>query len=114
MTLNKIVGTMCIYIFLAIAWALCFLLVEYFFPGSVPALKGEDWRDAMQKAVYFSFVTITTLGFGDIILPVEWRILSGMTAANGFLVIGMMSAVVLETLRSDALTPSKSTSDELL
>ena len=44
-------------------------------------------------------VSFTTLGFGDIILPSEWRILSGMTAANGFLVIGMMSAVVLETLR---------------
>ncbi len=53
----------------------------------------------LEASLYFSLVSFTTLGFGDIILPPEWRILSGMTAANGFLVIGMMSAVVLETLR---------------
>lgn len=54
---------------------------------------------SLEASLYFSLVSFTTLGFGDIILPPEWRILSGMTAANGFLVIGMMSAVVLETLR---------------
>lgn len=53
----------------------------------------------IEASLYFSLVSFTTLGFGDIILPPEWRILSGMTAANGFLNIGMMSAVVLETLR---------------
>ena len=52
-----------------------------------------------EASLYFSLVSFTTLGFGDIILPPDWRILGGMTAANGFLVIGMMSAVVLETLR---------------
>ena len=53
----------------------------------------------LEASLYFSLVSFTTLGFGDIILPPDWRILAGMTAANGFLVIGMMSAVVLETLR---------------
>lgn len=52
-----------------------------------------------EASLYFSLVSFTTLGFGDIILPPDWRILGGMTAANGFLNIGMMSAVVLETLR---------------
>lgn len=53
----------------------------------------------LEASLYFSLVSYTTLGFGDIILPPDWRILSGLTAANGFLSIGMMSAVVLETLR---------------
>ncbi|UYV39233.1 potassium channel family protein [Rhodobacteraceae bacterium D3-12] len=53
----------------------------------------------LEAALYFSLVSFTTLGFGDIILSPEWRILSGITAANGLLMIGMMSAVVLETLR---------------
>lgn len=53
-----------------------------------------------EASLYFSLVSFTTLGFGDIILPPDWRILAGMTAANGFLNIGMMSAVVLETLRT--------------
>jgi len=53
----------------------------------------------LETSLYFSLVSFTTLGFGDIIPPHEWRILAGMTAANGFLNIGMMSAVVLETMR---------------
>lgn len=60
------------------------------------------WLDifvTLEASLYFSLVSFTTLGFGDIILPPDWRILGGMTAANGFLNIGMMSAIVLETIR---------------
>lgn len=53
----------------------------------------------LETSLYFSLVSFTTLGFGDIVPSHEWRILAGMTAANGFLNIGMMSAVVLETMR---------------
>ncbi len=44
-------------------------------------------------------VSFTTLGFGDIILPVEWRILGGMTALNGLLNIGVFAALMVEVLR---------------
>ncbi len=63
------------------------------------AYRGLGIFRSLEEAVYFSLVSFTTLGFGDIILPREWRILSGMTAANGFLSIGMVSAVILETIR---------------
>jgi len=39
--------------------------------------------DAMEPAVYFAIVSFTTLGFGDILLPTEWRLLSGLAASNG-------------------------------
>lgn len=53
----------------------------------------------LEEAVYFSIVMFTTLGLGDVILPVEWRILSGMEAANGFLNFGLLSALFVEALR---------------
>ena len=41
---NKIIGAICIYMLMAIAWALAYLLVEHFFPGSVPGIEHTDWR----------------------------------------------------------------------
>jgi hypothetical protein len=47
-----------------------------------------------EKAVYFSTVTFTTLGFGDITLEEEWRLLSSFEAANGLLMFGWSTALV--------------------
>jgi hypothetical protein len=54
--------------------------------------------DSLESAVYFSLVSFTTLGFGDIILGKEWRILSGMMAANGLLIFGLTTAVLVDFL----------------
>lgn len=55
--------------------------------------------DTLEEAVYFSLVSFTTLGFGDVVLAKEWRILSGMAGANGFLNFGLMTALMVEALR---------------
>jgi hypothetical protein len=53
----------------------------------------------LEQSVYFSLVCFTTLGLGDVLLPQEWRILAGMTAANGFLNFGLLTALLIEALR---------------
>lgn len=53
----------------------------------------------MEASVYFSLVAFTTLGFGDILLPQEWRLLAGMAAANGLLNMGLLTAMLVEILR---------------
>lgn len=53
----------------------------------------------LETAVYFSLVSYTTLGYGDVILPNQWRILGGMTGASGFLNFGLMTAMLVEALR---------------
>ena len=55
--------------------------------------------ETLEVAVYFALVAFTTLGFGDILLPVEWRLLGGMAAVNGLLNIGLVTAAMVETLR---------------
>ena len=64
--LNKIIGAICIYILLGITWGLVYMLVEQFFPGSIPGLEGADWPQDLQRSLYFSFISLTTLGYGDI------------------------------------------------
>jgi hypothetical protein len=56
-----------------------------------------------EASVYFSLVVFTTLGFGDVLLPVEWRLLGGLAAANGLLVFGLLTAMLVETLRQTRL-----------
>lgn len=63
------------------------------------AIYAIDALPTLEESVYFSLVSFTTLGFGDVILPKEWRILSGMIAANGFLNFGLLTALMVEALR---------------
>lgn len=55
--------------------------------------------DSLEEAVYYSLVAYTTLGLGDVVVPQEQRLLGGMTAANGFLMFGLMTAMLTDTLR---------------
>ncbi|HSG55487.1 MAG TPA: ion channel, partial [Paracoccaceae bacterium] len=55
--------------------------------------------ETLELAVYFALVAFTTLGFGDVLLPLEWRLLGGMAAANGLLNIGLVTALLVEALR---------------
>ncbi|MCV2867879.1 ion channel [Defluviimonas sp. WL0002] len=63
------------------------------------ALRALDIFITMEASVYFSLVAFTTLGFGDILLPHEWRLLGGMAAANGLLNMGLLTAMLVEVLR---------------
>ena len=49
------------------------------------------WKDAMpdlQTALYFSAVTYTTTGYGDLVLPQQWRLVGGVEALTGILMCG--------------------------
>jgi hypothetical protein len=45
-------------------------------------------------ALYFSLVTYTTLGYGDVTLNEEWRILGAFQSANGIIMFGWTTAVI--------------------
>jgi hypothetical protein len=46
-------------------------------------------------ALYFSLVTFTTLGYGDVTLDPEWRLLAGFEAANGIILFGWTTALIV-------------------
>jgi hypothetical protein len=50
-------------------------------------------------AIYFSLVTFTTLGYGDITLPQEWRVLSAFQAANGIIMFGWTTAMIVAAVQ---------------
>ena len=52
-----------------------------------------------EEALYFSFVTFTTLGYGDITLSDGWRLLSGIQALNGILLVGWTTALLFSVVQ---------------
>ena len=66
-------------------WALILMQLEAF--------------DDLEDAVYYALVAYTTLGLADVKLPHGWRLLGGMTGANGFLVFGMLTAMLTDSIR---------------
>ena len=47
---------------------------------------------------YFAFVNYTTLGYGEILPPEDWRLIGPITAMNGILLFGWSTAVIFEVL----------------
>ena len=54
-----------------------------------------DW----DTAIYFSIVTMTTVGYGDVILSGDWRLLAAFQAMTGMLVFGLSAAFLFAILQ---------------
>lgn len=68
---NAILGAMVAYVLAAVAFSSCFELLESLQPSSFSGLpEGGDAHDRANALLYFSLVSITTMGYGDI-LPVS-------------------------------------------
>ena len=62
-------------------------------------LWGVGAVHALEPALYFALVCFSTLGLGDITLGQDWRLLSAMIAANGFLMFGWSTAYIVDLIR---------------
>ena len=69
-------------------WALVYVL-----------LPGQAGLNNYAEAVYFSMVTLTTLGYGDITLSMNWQLLAGMEAMVGIMVFGLTTATLFAVIQ---------------
>lgn len=90
---NAIVGAICIYLLLGMIWALLFTLVEKVLPGSFKGLAEVGGSAHLMDLVYFSFISLTTMGYGDItpVLPLA-RYLSFMEGIVGQFYVAILVA----------------------
>jgi len=54
------------------------------------------WKHGMPdltSAFYFSAVTYTTTGYGDLVLPKQWRLVGGVEALTGILMCGLSTGL---------------------
>ena len=97
---NRLVGAVSLYLLLGVLWAATYTLVDMAIPGSFYGVSAQDPPSWSSDWLYFSFVTMTTLGYGDI-GPVSAiaRTLTYMQALAGqfyiaILVAGLVSAYI--------------------
>ena len=64
---NILMGAVCIYLLLGLIWAILYDMFAILWPeASFNGLKFEEDRLQFDSFLYFSFVTLTTAGYGDI------------------------------------------------
>lgn len=89
-------------------WMVLCHLVEIMAWGALYA-----WRDAMPgwtAAIYFSAVTYTTTGYGDLVLPEAWRMVGGVEALTGILMCGWSTGfffAVVNQMNDASVRPSR-------
>lgn len=64
---NQIIRSICIFLLLGLIWVMLYLLLAEFSSNAFSGLSGKYWQDNFPSLIYFSFVTLTTLGFGDLL-----------------------------------------------
>jgi hypothetical protein len=63
-TKEVIYAAVVVYLLIAMMWSFTYFILDYFYPGSFSIPEGPS--RGVYRFLYFSFVTITTLGYGDV------------------------------------------------
>lgn len=79
------------WLFIRIAWL---LIVIHMFEIAIWALFfwWEKCLPNLESSFYFSGVTYATLGYGDLLLPKQWRLFGPLEALTGSLMLGLSIA----------------------
>ena len=88
----------------AVIWTAVALLLLHFIEVVLWALfyfmlPDNAGLNSWPEAIYFSIVTFTTLGYGDVTLNPAWRQLSGMEAMVGIVVFGLTTAILFTVIQ---------------
>jgi voltage-gated potassium channel Kch len=71
-----------------VVWAIVYLII--------PDIQQLS---SFEEAIYFSMVTYTTVGYGDITLVPRWRIMGGFEAMSGILLFGWSTAMFFSAVQ---------------
>ena len=102
MTANRLFGAICVYLMLGILWAIMYSTLNSFVADSFAGathVGSDDWN---VEWIYYSFVTLTTLGYGDI-LPVSAtaRVLAYSEAVFGVFYMAMLVSVLVSAYAAE-------------
>jgi hypothetical protein len=67
--------------------------------------RWEQCLPDLESAFYFSGVTYTTIGYGDLVLPKPWRMLGPIEGVTGILMCGLSAGLFFATVTRIYVTP---------
>ena len=92
-TSHRIQGAVAVYLLLGVIWSGCYRVIVHFDPGAFTMPQASNEGTLMSHLVYFSFVTLTTVGYGDVtaVHPAS-RSLAIVEALTGQLFVAVLIA----------------------
>ncbi|MGJ0516549.1 MAG: ion channel [Methylomicrobium sp.] len=99
---NLLFGSMCVYLLMGLVWAILYGLIFQFWPGAFNGMEGVDGKVPMDTLLYYSFVTLAGLGYGDItpVVPLA-RTLAYFEVISGQLYIAVLLAGLVGLFLND-------------
>lgn len=103
-TLDTVFGAICGYLLLGVAWGVLYSLIDYVEPSAFRlnedlAARAVSPGERINLFLYFSFVTLATLGYGDITpVAVSARTLAWLEAVIGQLYLAVLVAGLVGAL----------------
>jgi hypothetical protein len=104
-SLDTVFGASCVYLLLGMAWSMLYLIIETASPGSFRLDGVIGGPDAARDLLYFSYVTLATVGYGDVTpLARPARALAALEGIMGqlFVAVTIARLVALHTQRAAA------------
>jgi len=105
-TADLIRGAICGYLLIGLMWAFVFSLVETLRPGSFVSEAAANLN--LENLIYYSFVTLSTTGYGDIVpMTNQARSLSILEAVMGqmYLAVNIATLVAIRISQSSGKDP---------
>lgn len=98
--LNVIVGSLTLYLILGYIWSIFYTFLLEFSPHALNGIEPATWYDNLPYTIYFSFVTLTTLGYGDIspATPIA-QVLVLLEAVTGMFYLAVIVASLIGSMR---------------
>ena len=96
-TVDRIVGSICIYVLIGLFFAFIYLSLDLMLPGAFNYVGQEvDVLSNIRDHIYFSYVTMSTLGYGDIVplLPLT-KLIAMIEAIAGQVYLVVMVAMLV-------------------
>jgi hypothetical protein len=95
-TMDKIFAAVCVYLLIGLAWTFAYALIDALNPGSFVPLSAtahEKYIIRVLELRYFSFMTLTTVGYGDIVPhSTAARTLAALEAVTGQIYLTVLVA----------------------
>ena len=101
-SMQKMIGSIAVYILLGLIWSAGYGVVLQFSPNALSGIEYINWHESAGDLTYFSFVTLTSLGYGDVspVTPIA-KVVVVLEAMTGMLYLAIVVASLVGALQRD-------------
>lgn len=93
---NKIIGSIALFLLVGLIYSALYTILLQFSPGAISGIEADPWFDVLPVTNYFSIVTLTSLGYGDLhpVSPMA-RVIAMLEVVTGLFYMAIVVASLI-------------------